>query len=263
MGALQHSIQKKQHRERSQPEERKRWGLLEKKKDYKLRAADYHSKQAQLKLLKQKAQERNPDEYYHQMTKTRINEDANKVRTNQGQALSHDAVKILKTQDSGYVRTQLAQEQKNIERLQGELIFGGTGKHTVFVDDIQEGRLCVIHGLIQQTNICLAKSFSAAKFFDTDNSMVNRRQNRIRRGQLEKDNRLASKQLKDEDQDELNKKRVEQLRELDQRMNREMELAKVKLEMDLQRELMKKGPKQKITDKDGNVSWKWTQQRKK
>lgn len=93
--------------------------------------------------------------------------------------------------------------------------------------------------------------------------MVNRRQNRLRRRQLEKDIRLASKQLEDEDQDELNEKRVEQLKELEQRMNREMELSKVKLEMDLQRELMKKGPKQKITDQDGNVTWKWTQQRKK
>lgn len=141
MGALQHSIQKKQHRERAQPEERKKWGLLEKKKDYKLRAADYHAKQAQLQLLKKKAEERNPDEYYHQMTKTRLNDNANKVRTNQGQALSNDAVKLLKTQDSGYVRTQLAQEQKNIERLQNELIFGGTGKHTIFVDDVSEGEL--------------------------------------------------------------------------------------------------------------------------
>lgn len=246
MGVLQHNIQKKQHRERAQPQERKRLGLLEKKKDYKLRAADYHAKEAQLKLLKKKADERNPDEYYHQMTRTKLNDDANKVRTNQGQALSNDAVKLLKTQDSGYVRTQLANEQKNIERLQNELIFSGNGKHTVFVDDINE-----------------AKSFSAAKFFDTDKSMVNRRQNRLRRRQLEKDSRLASKQLEEEDQDELNEERLKQLTELDQRMNREMELAKVKLEMDLQRELMKKGPKQKITDKDGNVSWKWTQQRKK
>lgn len=93
--------------------------------------------------------------------------------------------------------------------------------------------------------------------------MVNRRQNRLKRRQLEKEERLAKKQLEDEDADELNKKRLEKLIELDQRMNREMELSKVKLEMDLQRELMKKGPKQKVTDKDGNVSWKWTQQRKK
>lgn len=246
MGALQHSIQKKQHRERAQPQERKKWGLLEKKKDYKLRAADYHAKQAQLQLLQKKAEERNPDEYYHQMTRTKLTEDADKVRTNMGQALSNDAVKLLKTQDSGYVRTQLAQEQKNIEKLQNELIFGGTGKHTVFVDDVEE-----------------AKSFSAAKFFDTDKSMVNRRQNRLRRRQLEKEGRLAKKQLDDEGQDELNQKRLEKLTELDQRMNREIELSKVKLEMDMQRELMKKGPKQKITDKDGNVTWKWTQQRKK
>lgn len=244
MGALQHAIQKKQHRERAQPQERKKWGLLEKKKDYKLRAQDYHAKQNQLKLLKRKAEERNPDEYYPEMTKTRLTDNADKIKTNTGNMLSNDAAKLLKTQDEGYVRTQLGRERKVIERLQGEVIVAGKGKHTVFVDSEED-----------------AKKFSAARFFDTDKSMVNRRQNRLRKSQLERG--ISNKTLDDNVEEEITKKRLEKLIELDQRMDREVELVKVKQQMDLQRELMKKGPKQKIVDKDGLVTFKWTQQRKK
>lgn len=245
MGALQHSIQKKQHRERSQVQSRQKYGLLEKKKDYKLRAQDYHAKQAQLKLLQRKADERNPDEYYHQMTRTRVNENSEKVRVNAGAALSVDAAKLLKSQDEGYVRTLLGREKKVIERLQSELVTAGKGKHTVFVDSEND-----------------AKSFSAAKFFDTDKSLVNRRENRLRRRQLEVQ---KARGLEDNEklEEEINKERLQKLTELDQRMDREVELSKVKLEMDLQREVMKKGPKMKHTDSEGNVTFTWTKQRKR
>ena len=46
---------------------RRQYGLLEKKKDYKLRADDFHKKEEALRRLRRKAEERNPDEFYFAM----------------------------------------------------------------------------------------------------------------------------------------------------------------------------------------------------
>lgn len=46
-------------------------GILEKHKDYVLRARDYHSKQERINRLREKAATRNKDEFYFSMTKER------------------------------------------------------------------------------------------------------------------------------------------------------------------------------------------------
>ena len=67
--SLRNSIHRRNHKERSQLANRAKLGLLEKHADYVKRARDYHSKQDRLTRLKQKAAERNKDEFYFSMSK--------------------------------------------------------------------------------------------------------------------------------------------------------------------------------------------------
>ena len=72
MSSLRNAVKLITHKERSQPQNRSDLGLLEKKKDYKLRAKDYHLKEEQLKAMKSKASLRNPDEFYFGMNRSTV-----------------------------------------------------------------------------------------------------------------------------------------------------------------------------------------------
>lgn len=246
MAVLRHDVSKKQHRERSQPLERKKWGLLEKKKDYQLRSQDFHRKEAHLKLLRKKAKERNPDEYHHGMVNKKTDKHGVLVSERGNEELSNSAAKLLKTQDSGYIKTLHDVEAKKIEKLESQLMFKAQGKHQVFVDSVEE-----------------AEGFSAAKHFKTDASLINRRENRLRRSQLEEDEHIIHGDVNGNSPVVNDKKRLQKYKELARRMERKQELETVQSEMDLQRELMKKGDKKKVVGKDGKTSWKWKNVRKK
>ena len=72
MSSLKNIVKTRTYRERDQPTARKHLGLLEKKKDYKLRAKDYHRKEDAIKALKEKALFKNPDEFYFNMSNTKM-----------------------------------------------------------------------------------------------------------------------------------------------------------------------------------------------
>ncbi|KAJ1933579.1 Small subunit (SSU) processome component, partial [Linderina pennispora] len=61
VSSLRKFAPRREHKERGQISSRKGLGFLEKHKDYVLRARDYNQKQAQLKRLRERARERNPD----------------------------------------------------------------------------------------------------------------------------------------------------------------------------------------------------------
>ncbi|KAJ5578476.1 Small-subunit processome Utp11 [Penicillium hispanicum] len=131
MSSMRNAVQRRNHKERGQLEGREKWGILEKHKDYSLRAKDYNAKQAKLKRLQEKARDRNPDEFSFGMMGDR---NQRKGRHGRGtvardsaaaRGLGHDAIKLLKTQDQGYLRTVGERLRREIERLEREVQLQG------------------------------------------------------------------------------------------------------------------------------------------
>ena len=198
MSSLRNAVKRVTHKERSQPQSRHHLGLLEKKSDYKLRSRDYHAKQSRLKSMRTKISNRNPDEFYFGMHRSKVdgmsrNDTGRHVKTDEARriemeekGLSQDAIKIMKDQDLAYVRMQRLMDGKKIERLQSSLHYlentnvddddvdtgGGGGrkavgkkrKHTVFVEGGEKE----------------AQEFNVAKHFDTIPELMGRAFNRPR-----------------------------------------------------------------------------------
>lgn len=128
---------RREHKERSQPAARARkWSLLEKKKDYTLRARDYHSKQARLAVLRDKAAARNPDEWYHKMARTvTVGGAGHRVRPGASRGPYADALPLAQrsreeqllgdTADARYVGVKAAVEAAKVRRLAASLHFAG------------------------------------------------------------------------------------------------------------------------------------------
>lgn len=63
MSSWRNAVKSKEHKERSQPIARQSLGLLEKKKDYKIRAEESHKRNKLIQNLKLQAALKNPDEF--------------------------------------------------------------------------------------------------------------------------------------------------------------------------------------------------------
>ncbi|KAF8860053.1 U3 small nucleolar RNA-associated protein-like protein Utp11 [Acephala macrosclerotiorum] len=142
---MRNAVQRRNHRERGQPEERARLGLLEKHKDYSARAKDFNQKKRKLKALRQKVLDKNPDEFYFGMLSRSGPTTQGKNRTgtvngDRGNAvLSQEAVRLFKTQDLGYVRTMRNKALKEVEALEKSTVgIKGRGRKVVFVDGEEE-----------------------------------------------------------------------------------------------------------------------------
>ncbi|CAI6339881.1 unnamed protein product [Periconia digitata] len=150
MSSIRNAVQRRNHKERAQPEERAKWGLLEKRKDYKLRAADHRDKKKRIKILKEKAAERNPDEFSFAMLNASVDKYGRKVKERGNTTLGQDVVKLLKTQDAGYIRTMLQMVRKEREELEQRVVLadeevkvlrdggGKKARHTVYVGGVGE-----------------------------------------------------------------------------------------------------------------------------
>jgi U3 small nucleolar RNA-associated protein 11 len=206
------AVQRKSHKERSQPAARTKWGLLEKHKDYVLRAQDFHRKNKALSVLKSKASFRNPDEFYFAMINAKTKKGVHiKERT---ETFDSDLIKLLKTQDKNYVQYAKSLNAKKLEKLTagslldlpGDLLPGENepsrkrkANHVLFVDSQEEGMLC---WLLYPSNGCTSKEEKTVKNFDpvehfgTTPELVNQPWNRLKRETLET---LELPDLKEED----------------------------------------------------------------
>ncbi|KAG9668097.1 U3 small nucleolar RNA-associated protein 11, partial [Aureobasidium melanogenum] len=128
---MRNAVQRRNHKERAQPLERQKWGLLEKHKDYSLRAKDHNEKKRRLKVLREKAAQRNPDEFaFGMITRTTKKgvQQSTRGKDNGSQApMNMDIVKLLKTQDAGYLQTVLQQTRRAREKIEKQAVLVTTG----------------------------------------------------------------------------------------------------------------------------------------
>ncbi|XP_067002656.1 probable U3 small nucleolar RNA-associated protein 11 [Anabrus simplex] len=239
------------HRERHQPASRAHLGLLEKKKDYKLRAKDRHEKEATLKLLKKRALNRNPDEFYFHMINSRVKDGVHHELDKEDEH-TPEQIQLMQTQDLKYIATKRKMESNKINRLQAQLhlidVANNTeNKHTFFVDNVKE-----------------AKKFDVATHLNTHPALLNRRTNRL---QLEKLKKLSLPVLDEQllKKAEIHKKQA--YKELSKRIQREKELSIIQQKLEIKRHLQNKTdlpPKRvKPGSKDAPPIYEWPFERKR
>ncbi|KAI3944088.1 hypothetical protein MKW92_037290 [Papaver armeniacum] len=141
MSSLRNSVPRRAHKERSQPKARKKFGILEKPKDYRQRAKAYHTKENIIKILKEKAANKNPDEFYYNMIRSKT---VDGVHIPESEAkFTQDQLMLMKTQDMGYIKQKWQIEEKKIERLSSMLHSLGDqmpNKHVYFAEDREEAK---------------------------------------------------------------------------------------------------------------------------
>ncbi|CAH4036611.1 unnamed protein product [Pieris brassicae] len=210
----------KTHRERHQPESRKHLGLLEKKKDYKKRADDYHEKGETLKLIRKRALDKNPDEFYFHMINSRVKEGVHHELEKDDEH-SVEQIKLMQTQDIKYINMKRTMESRRIQRLQSQLhmseIADSTSNtHMFFVDEGEE------------------KDFDIAKRLDTHPALINRKSNRPRLSDL---NKLSLPEIDEKTLKSAKKSKEETYKELSKRIDREKHLTVTQQKMELKRHL--------------------------
>lgn len=248
---------RREHRERDQPHERQKLGLLEKGKDWKKRRDDFHFKEKRIKSLQEKARNRNPDEFYFGMVNSKTKDGVHEQKRAAPNVYTAEEIKLMKTQDMGYVNMKMAHERNKLEQLKTglHLLLSGDcalpaglqGQHTVFVDTAEE-----------------VANFDPAVHFDTAPALVDRAFNRPRLAALTQTAMAPGPGVSLKG---LRKQRAARDRELDQRLAREAQLGRVAGALQLQRNLMGTGRRSKVTTEasatDGPAVYRWRKERKK
>ncbi len=269
MSSLRNAVKRIAHKERSQPLDRQHLGILEKKKDYKQRAIDYHRKEDRIKAMQQKVAMRNPDEFYFGMHNSKVQN--GKHQSNEDyRVLDPELVKVMKDQDLSYVRMQKQKDMKRAEKLQASLhmldadnedMVGSKRKHTIFVQSKKD-----------------AQEFDVAEHFDTIPEFEGRAFNRLRKQDIEKLSKsvASEKELTTEELHKLRKQeqkiakklakaRAGAYREMESRRERADKMRTAEEHLITEKLVAGKGRKRKIkTGEDGRpAQYKWRRKRLK
>lgn len=238
--AFKKALNTRTHRERSQPAGRAKLGILEKHKDYVLRARDYHRKQDTLKALRVRASHRNPDEFHFGMIKSRVVKGRHRQdATEKAKSVPAEMLKLMNTQDVGYIVLQKNANKKKLAAIQQEVAVAeaikqgpSTRQHIFFAEDRTE-RTELLHKI--------ASTPAPTPKEEPERDMLD-----------ELDATPAEKTLRRKRQVLLARQsRVEQLEKLEHKMR-------------LDCMMLAKGKKTKIgTDEYGFAKFKWAVERKK
>ena len=275
--ALKDAVKKRTHKERSQPGSRQKFGLLEKKKDYLLRARDFHKKERAIKTLRRKSQDRNPDEFYFAMEKARTKDGVHVALTAEANAYSQDELRLMKTQDVGYLTMKGQTERKKAERLREGLhalknraggppgpsnLPGSSGssgpggrlsatQHTIFVESDDE-----------------VAAFDAAQHFDTPAELLERAFNRPRTKQLASGSLVVSALPEGASLQKVasavQRQAARAYEELRQREERERALVRARDHLEFQKKAMGGGRKVKVSGHGAaRKEFRWKAERKR
>mmetsp|Transcript_15795 Transcript_15795/g.30542 ORF Transcript_15795/g.30542 Transcript_15795/m.30542 type:complete len:289 (+) Transcript_15795:117-983(+) len=288
MSSLRNAVKRRTHKERGQLAHRKKLGLLEKHKDYKLRANDFHRKEKRLNALHQRAAFRNPDEFYFKMINSKTKDG---VHVLEKEHVSEDVKKLIRTQNLAYLQMHEEMETSKIRKLRDQLHFLGEvgdeggeeqlpNTHTVFLEDGEDSdededddnnnkATQKSKGKTPKRNQPVDKfskavsSFDKAKYFDTTEAFADRAYNRPRQEQLRKGSLLVSG-----DKQAIKaaaKERREAYAELEARLDRRDKLRQAMAHMQMYKNLSGKGRRMKISDggQGKPAVYKWKPERKR
>ena len=234
--------------------------MLEKKKDYVLRAKDFHKKQKTIENLRRKAEERNPDEFYFAMERARTRDGVHVVPSSEPNKYSQEQLRLMKSQDVNYLAVKAQAESKKVERLQSSLHMIGAfssapkRQHVIFVDDAEQ-----------------ALKFDPAKYFDTPDELLDRSYNRLTRSQLDDPGLIATAAGSGEVDmatiKKSEKRRDAAYRELLERQKRQSSLMEASHKMEYDRAVMGNGRKRKLKPEEivggAKKVFKWKAERKR
>ncbi|KAH9944271.1 small-subunit processome [Epithele typhae] len=247
MSSIKNSLHRRNHKERSQLSHRSRLGILEKHKDYVLRARDYHSKRDRLNLLREKAATRNKDEFYFSMTREKT-EGGVHVKDRGNEALPTDIVKVLKTQDENYLRTMRAAGLKKIDRIKSQLMQLANLVHSADEDGIARERAATSRQASSSASPQDGSLETVSERMDVDMGWKTPESFARKKGKSRasaEDDSITSVDASQTEETPNHRARL--LKELSARLVRDRQLRYAERELEMQRHLMNSGAARKLS----------------